>query len=40
MTGRAVAALAGDSTVLSRSGQALRLADLVKEYGLTDRPTP
>jgi hypothetical protein len=34
--GRAVAALAGDAQVLSRSGQVLRVADLAREYGFTD----
>lgn len=34
--GRAVAALAADSEVLSRSGQVLRVADLAREYGFTD----
>ncbi|MFT3956105.1 MAG: SDR family oxidoreductase [Piscinibacter sp.] len=34
--GRAVAALAADPDVLSRSGQVLRVADLAREYGFTD----
>jgi NAD(P)-dependent dehydrogenase (short-subunit alcohol dehydrogenase family) len=34
--GRAVAALAGDAGVLTRSGQVLRVADLAREYGFTD----
>lgn len=34
--GRAVAALAADHEVLSRSGQVLRVADLAREYGFTD----
>lgn len=34
--GRAVAALAGDAQVMSRSGQVLRVADLAREYGFTD----
>jgi NAD(P)-dependent dehydrogenase (short-subunit alcohol dehydrogenase family) len=34
--GRAVAALAGDSAVLERTGRALRAADLAHEYGFTD----
>lgn len=34
--GRAVAALAGDPTVLERSGQVLRVGDLARSYGFTD----
>jgi hypothetical protein len=34
--GRAVAALAGDADVLRKSGEALRVADLAREYGFTD----
>lgn len=34
--GRAVAALAGDASVLERSGQVLRVADLAQHYGFTD----
>jgi NAD(P)-dependent dehydrogenase (short-subunit alcohol dehydrogenase family) len=34
--GRAVAALAGDSKVLEKTGEVLRVADLAKEYGFTD----
>jgi NAD(P)-dependent dehydrogenase (short-subunit alcohol dehydrogenase family) len=34
--GRAVAALAGDAEVLRKSGEALRVADLAREYGFTD----
>ncbi|HVP47567.1 MAG TPA: SDR family NAD(P)-dependent oxidoreductase [Bryobacteraceae bacterium] len=34
--GRAVAALAGDGTVLRKTGQLLWVADLAKEYGFTD----
>lgn len=34
--GRAVVALAGDANVLARSGQALRVGDLAREYGFTD----
>lgn len=34
--GRAVAALAGDPDVMRRSGQALRVGDLAREYGFTD----
>jgi NAD(P)-dependent dehydrogenase (short-subunit alcohol dehydrogenase family) len=34
--GRAVAALAGDSQVLEKTGEVLRVADLAKEYGFTD----
>ena len=34
--GRAVAALAGDPTVLTKSGRVLRVADLAREYGFTD----
>lgn len=36
LTGRAVAALAGDPHVHQKTGQSLRLADLVQAYGLTD----
>jgi dehydrogenase/reductase SDR family protein 1 len=35
-TGRAVAALAADPDVMSRSGQTLVVADLAREYGYTD----
>ena len=42
--GRAVAALAADPRVLSRSGQVLTAGDLAREYGFTDvdgrRPAP
>ena len=34
--GRAVVALAGDGNVIARSGQALRVGDLAREYGFTD----
>jgi NAD(P)-dependent dehydrogenase (short-subunit alcohol dehydrogenase family) len=34
--GRAVVALAGDPTVLERSGQVLRVGDLARSYGFTD----
>jgi NAD(P)-dependent dehydrogenase (short-subunit alcohol dehydrogenase family) len=34
--GRAVVALAGDSRILDRTGQVLRVADLAREYGFTD----
>ncbi|MCW5657624.1 MAG: SDR family oxidoreductase [Burkholderiaceae bacterium] len=34
--GRAVVALAGDPTVLERSGQVLRVGDLARIYGFTD----
>jgi NAD(P)-dependent dehydrogenase (short-subunit alcohol dehydrogenase family) len=34
--GRAVAALASDPTVIRRSGQALAVGDLAREYGFTD----
>lgn len=34
--GRAIAALAADANVLARSGNALRVADLAREYGFTD----
>lgn len=34
--GRAVAALAADSNVLAKTGQALEVADLAAEYGFTD----
>jgi NAD(P)-dependent dehydrogenase (short-subunit alcohol dehydrogenase family) len=34
--GRAVAALAGDANVLSKSGRVLLVADLAREYGFTD----
>lgn len=34
--GRAVAALAGDPAVIRRSGQALAVGDLAREYGFTD----
>jgi NAD(P)-dependent dehydrogenase (short-subunit alcohol dehydrogenase family) len=34
--GRAVAALAGDPAVTRRSGQALAVGDLAREYGFTD----
>ncbi|WP_221621906.1 SDR family oxidoreductase [Variovorax sp. KBW07] len=34
--GRAVVALAGDSKVLGKSGEVLRVADLAREYGFTD----
>jgi NAD(P)-dependent dehydrogenase (short-subunit alcohol dehydrogenase family) len=34
--GRAIAALAGDADVLRKSGEALRVADLAREYGFTD----
>jgi hypothetical protein len=34
--GRAVAALAGDGNVLSKSGQVLLVAELAREYGFTD----
>jgi NAD(P)-dependent dehydrogenase (short-subunit alcohol dehydrogenase family) len=34
--GRAVAALAGDAQVLSKSGRVLLVADLAREYGFTD----
>lgn len=35
-TGRAVAALAADSNIMSKSGQALWVGDLATEYGFTD----
>ena len=35
-TGRAVAALARDRDVSSKSGRALRVLDLAREYDLTD----
>src|SRR5256885_7843010 len=35
-SGRAVAALAADPDVLSKSGQALVVAELAREYGFTD----
>ncbi len=35
-TGRAVAALASDAQVLEKSGQALVVAELAREYGFTD----
>lgn len=35
--GRAVAALAADPEVLAQSGRTLRVADLAKHYGFTDR---
>jgi NAD(P)-dependent dehydrogenase (short-subunit alcohol dehydrogenase family) len=34
--GRAVVALAGDREVIGKSGQALRVGDLAREYGFTD----
>lgn len=34
--GRAVVALAGDPTIKARSGQALRVGDLARQYGFTD----
>jgi hypothetical protein len=34
--GRAIAALAADPGVMRRSGQALAVGDLAREYGLTD----
>lgn len=34
--GRAVAALAGDANVMSKTGEVLRVADLACEYGFTD----
>jgi hypothetical protein len=34
--GRAVAALASDPGVIRRSGQALAVGDLAREYGFTD----
>ena len=34
--GRAVAALAADASVMSRTGQVLRVADLAADYGFTD----
>ncbi|SFP27268.1 NAD(P)-dependent dehydrogenase, short-chain alcohol dehydrogenase family [Variovorax sp. OK605] len=34
--GRAVAALAGDANVMSKTGEVLRVADLAREYGFTD----
>jgi hypothetical protein len=34
--GRAVAALAGDANVMSKSGQILYAAELGEEYGFTD----
>lgn len=34
--GRAVVALAGDSKVMGKSGEVLRVADLAREYGFTD----
>lgn len=34
--GRAVAALAGDPTVMDKSGEVLRVADLAQAYGFTD----
>lgn len=36
LTGRAVAALAGDPSVLAKSGRALKVIDLAREYGFTD----
>jgi dehydrogenase/reductase SDR family member 1 len=35
-TGRAIAALAADANVASKSGQALVVAELAREYGFTD----
>lgn len=35
-TGRAVAALAGDLQIMSRTGQILMTGDLAREYGFTD----
>jgi NAD(P)-dependent dehydrogenase (short-subunit alcohol dehydrogenase family) len=35
-TGRGIAALAGDTNVLSRSGEVLVVASLAREYGFTD----
>ena len=35
--GRAVTALAGDRTVLAKSGRLLTVGDLAREYGFTDR---
>ena len=35
-TGRAVAALAGDTNVMSRSGEVIVVASLAREYGFTD----
>ena len=34
--GRAVAALAGDPSVLAKSGSVLHVGDLAREYGFTD----
>lgn len=34
--GRAVAALAGDHSVMTRSGQTLTVGELAREYGFTD----
>lgn len=34
--GRAVAALAGDPSVLEKSGAVHRVGDLAREYGFTD----
>jgi NAD(P)-dependent dehydrogenase (short-subunit alcohol dehydrogenase family) len=34
--GRAIAALAGDSDIMAKSGSVLRVADLAREYGFTD----
>jgi len=35
-TGRAIAALAGDANVMSRSGEVMVVASLAREYGFTD----
>jgi hypothetical protein len=35
-TGRAVAALAADPAVIEKTGRALNVLDLTREYGFTD----
>lgn len=37
-TGHAVAALAADPAIMERTGSVLKVLDLAREYGLTDRP--